>query len=107
MAVLSSTRPPASRRKRRAAAQMLAVLAVLACGSLFARAPVSAHELVFPPQPPVIPRPASASIQSAAKEPIGTSAKIPVAGVGTYAGPWLAFSRKTAICARVTGLLRQ
>ena len=54
MAVLSCTRPPAPRRKRRGAAQLLAVLAILACGGLFARAPLSAQELAFPPKPPVV-----------------------------------------------------
>ncbi len=54
MAVLSCTRPPVSRRKRRGAAQLLAVLAVLACGGLFACAPASAQELTFPPKPPVV-----------------------------------------------------
>jgi LPS-assembly protein len=54
MAVLSCTRPPALRRKRRGAAQILAVLAVLACGGMFARAPVAAQELAFPSKPPVV-----------------------------------------------------
>ena len=54
MAVLSCTRPPVSRRKRRGAAQLLAVLAVLACGGVFACAPASAQELTFPPKPPVV-----------------------------------------------------
>ena len=54
MAVLSCTRPPALRRKRRSAAHLLAVLAVLACGGMSAHAPASAQELAFPPKPPVI-----------------------------------------------------
>jgi hypothetical protein len=57
----------------------------------------------------VICRLASSSIQGSNGLPEqGTSAKtVPVHGGGTWAEPSLAFRRKTAICARVTGFAGQ
>lgn len=56
MAVHPCTRPPAPRLrqtmlKRRSAAKLVAVLALLACGGLTVLAPASAQELQFPPVP--------------------------------------------------------
>jgi LPS-assembly protein len=51
MAVLVRTRPPTARPQRRSLAKMLAVLAVLACGSAVFCAPAFAQELTFPPRP--------------------------------------------------------
>lgn len=53
MAVLTSTRPPATRRNRRGAASVIAALALMACGGLFVCAPAQA-QLAFPPQPPAL-----------------------------------------------------
>ena len=59
MAVHPCTRPPAPRLKqtmlkRRSAANLVAVLALLACGGLSALAPAAAQELTFPPVPPPV-----------------------------------------------------
>jgi LPS-assembly protein len=61
MAVRFCTRPPALRLNRRSAAKVVAVLALLACGGVFAFAPVtaSAQELQFP----VVPAPVKKTVK--------------------------------------------
>ena len=51
MAVRLCTRPPASRLNRRAAARVVAVLALLACGGTVSFAPAHAQQFQFPPVP--------------------------------------------------------
>ncbi|MCF8478045.1 MAG: LPS-assembly protein LptD [Pseudolabrys sp.] len=60
MAVLASTRPPAPRPQRQRVARAIAVLAVLACGSVFVRAPADAQTLAFPRLPPPVKKSAVA-----------------------------------------------
>lgn len=57
MAVRLCTRPPASRLNRRAAARVVAVLALLACGGTIAFAPAHAQQFTFPAVPPPIKKP--------------------------------------------------